>query len=284
MNLFAICRGLSAGGSLVFARRLGSAEEVFVRLTAHARHYSHHRRVQQHHKLGPCLRRMRYICHLLRHPLVTPVAILVWRLPIWVVFLPALVFATVDSLYLSSALNKVPDGAWFALLISTLMTGMFLLWRFGKEIQWRAETENRFQPSTLVMKNGESKLALTLRWGGDILSSVSGFGIFFDKTGVLTRSVFTHFASKLGALPDVSVFFHLHPVETPSIPDEERYHISRFASIPLLRSRCPPWVYGRGRQPGLGCADLRAGAQVRRAPGSCKVRRGGLMFAARSPD
>lgn len=164
--------------------------------------------------------------------MVTLVAILVWRLPLWVVFLPALTFATLDGLFLSSALNKVPDGVWLTLLISALMTAMFLLWRFGKENQWRAEAEDRFQPSTLIMKNREGKLALTPRWGSDLISPVRGLGIFFDKTGVLTPSVFIHFASKLGAVPDVSVFFHLHPVETPSVPEEERYHISRFASIP----------------------------------------------------
>ncbi|TDZ13871.1 Potassium transporter 5 [Colletotrichum orbiculare MAFF 240422] len=164
--------------------------------------------------------------------MVTLVAILVWRLPVWAIFVPALAFAALDGLYLSSALNKVPDGAWFTLLISALMAGMFLLWRFGKENQWRAEAEDRFQPSALVGKNSEDKLVLTERWGGDLLSPVSGFGIFFDKTGIQTPSVFTHFASKLGALPDVTVFFHLHPVEVPSVPDAERYHISRFASIP----------------------------------------------------
>ncbi|KAK1637548.1 potassium uptake protein [Colletotrichum phormii] len=164
--------------------------------------------------------------------MVTLVAILVWRLPVWLIALPFLAFATLDGLYLSSALNKVPDGAWFTLLISALMAGMFLLWRFGKENQWRAEAEDRFQPSTLVTKNKEGMLALTQRWGGDVLSPVSGFGIFFDKTGVQTPSVFTHFASKLGALPDVAVFFHLHPVEVPTVPDTERFHISRFANLP----------------------------------------------------
>ncbi|SPO02054.1 probable HAK-1 potassium transporter [Cephalotrichum gorgonifer] len=164
--------------------------------------------------------------------MVTLVAIFVWRLPIWVVFLPALIFATHDGLYLSSALTKVPRGAWFTLLLAALLAVVFLLWRFGKENQWLAEAEDRFQPSKLVVKNGEGKLVLTPRWGGDLLSPVSGFGIFFDKTGVLTPSVFTHFASKLGALPEVCVFFHLHPVDTPSVPDEERYYISGFASIP----------------------------------------------------
>ncbi|KAK2014549.1 potassium uptake protein [Colletotrichum eremochloae] len=164
--------------------------------------------------------------------MVTLVAILVWGLPVWLIALPALAFATLDGLYLSSALNKVPDGAWFTLMLSALMAGMFLLWRFGKENQWRAEAEDRFQPSALLGKNKDGMLALTQRWGGNVLSPVVGFAIFFDKTGVQTPSVFTHFASKLGALPDVSVFFHLHPVEVPTVPDGERYHISRFAKIP----------------------------------------------------
>ncbi|WYZ42411.1 hypothetical protein EsH8_VI_000110 [Colletotrichum jinshuiense] len=164
--------------------------------------------------------------------MVTLVAILVWGLPAWLILLPALAFAALDGLYLSSALNKVPDGAWFTLLISALMAAMFLLWRFGKENQWRAEAEDRFHPSALVAANKAGALALTPRWGGDVLSPVSGLAIFFDKTGVQTPSVFTHFASKLGALPDVAVFFHLHPVEVPTVAPAERYHASRFGSIP----------------------------------------------------
>ncbi|XP_044721491.1 potassium transporter [Hirsutella rhossiliensis] len=164
--------------------------------------------------------------------MVTLVAILVWRRPIWLVCMPALLFATLDGLYLSSALNKVPDGAWFTLLLSAILAGSFLLWRFGKENQWRAEAEDRFPPKNLVTKTEDGSLALTPRWGGIPISTVGGFGIFFDKTGVLTPSVFTHFISKLGTVPNVSVFFHLHPVETPSVADEERYHVSRFTAIP----------------------------------------------------
>ena len=164
--------------------------------------------------------------------MVTLVALFVWRLPAWVVVLPALFFATHDGLYLSSALTKVPRGAWFTLLLAAILTSIFFLWRFGKENQWRAEAEDRFQPSKLVRKNDTGDLMLTPRWGGDALTPVSGFGIFFDKTGVLTPGVFTHFASKIIALPEVCVFFHLHPVDVPSVPDAERYHVSRFPSIP----------------------------------------------------
>ncbi|KAH8204388.1 hypothetical protein TruAng_001439 [Truncatella angustata] len=164
--------------------------------------------------------------------MVTLVALIVWKYSGYVVFLPWLFFATFDGLYISSALVKVPDGAWFTLLIASILAGMFLLWRFGKESQWHAEAEDRFRPSTLVTKDENGILSLTDRWGGGVLSRIKGMGIYFDKTGVLTPTVFTQFVSKFGALPDAIVFFHLHPVEAPTVPDNERYSVSRLGSIP----------------------------------------------------
>lgn len=164
--------------------------------------------------------------------MVSLVALIVWRIPPYAVVLPCLFFAAHDGLYLSSALNKVPDGAWFTLTLSGIMAALFLLWRFGKENQWGAEAEDRFRLNSLVMKDTEGKLRLTPRWGGDQLSQIRGLGIFFDKTGVMTPSVFTQFASKFVAVMDVTVFFHLHPVEVPTVPDDERYSVSKFTTIP----------------------------------------------------
>lgn len=200
--------------------------------------------------------------------MVTLVALIVWRINPFIVFLPWLVFATLDGLFLSSALIKVPEGAWLTLLVSGLLAALFLLWRFGKENQWRAEAEDRFRPGTLVTVEpsrkvdadnktaidvssinsqdqpllseaaaaaatmGPATLRLTDKWGGEQLSRIKGMGIFFDKTGVMTPTVFTQFVTKLVAVPDVMVFFHLHPVETPTVPDHQRYVVSRFRGIP----------------------------------------------------
>lgn len=164
--------------------------------------------------------------------MVTLVALIVWRLPWWAVALPWLVFALHDGLYLSASLIKVPDGAWFTLTLAAVLSSLFLLWRFGKENQWRGEAEDRFRLNHLVAKDAEGKLRLTPRWGGDQLSQIRGLGIFFDKTGVMTPSVFTQFASKFVAVMDVTVFFHLHPVEAPTVPDDERYSVSKFTTIP----------------------------------------------------
>ncbi|KAK5658944.1 hypothetical protein OQA88_1761 [Cercophora sp. LCS_1] len=164
--------------------------------------------------------------------MVTLVSLLVWRLSPFLIFLPWLFFATIDGLYLSSALLKVPDGAWFTLTVSGLLAALFLLWRFGKENQWRAEAEDRIKPTQLVGEDGEGRLELADTWGGDRLSVIRGLGVFFDKTGVLTPAVFTHFVSKFVAVPEVAVFFHLHPVEVPTVPPEERYAVSHFTAVP----------------------------------------------------
>ncbi|KAG4443691.1 hypothetical protein IFR05_000780 [Cadophora sp. M221] len=161
--------------------------------------------------------------------MVSLAALIVWRLPYYVVFLPWLVFACLDGVYLSASLIKVPDGAWFTLLLSGIITCFLILWRFGKESQWHAEAEDRFPTTHLVEKGGNGAIKLTQLYGGDDLTSIKGFGIFFDKAGETTPAVFTQFLSKLVAAPEIMVFFHLRPLETPSIAPEDRYTVTRVA-------------------------------------------------------
>ncbi|KAI0841913.1 potassium transporter [Hypoxylon sp. FL0890] len=167
--------------------------------------------------------------------MVTLASLIVWGLSPFLVVIPWLFFATVDGLYLSSALNKVPDGAWFTITIAGVLACIFLLWRFGKENQWRAEAQDQLRPAQLLHRTDDtfdSPLVMGARWGGGPVSRIRGLGIYFDKTGVLTPTVFTQFVSKFGTVPDAMVFFHLHPVEAPSVLSSERYAISRITAVP----------------------------------------------------
>lgn len=159
--------------------------------------------------------------------MVTLAALIVWRFHPLVVLFPFLVFACLDGTFLSSALTKVPDGAWFTLTLAAVLAAMFILWRFGKENQWAAEAADRFSLSTLLSKSSDGLMKLTDRFGGGDLSPIRGFGIFFDKTGEKTPHVFTQFLSKLVAVPECVVFFHLRSLETPSVPIEDRFAVSR---------------------------------------------------------
>lgn len=169
--------------------------------------------------------------------MVALVALVIWRLPIFLVIAGFLIFGTMDGLYLTSALTKVPNGAWFTLGLALILSSIFILWRYGKENQWRAEAEDRVPPSHLLTERpleiGQEAstpgLRLTPALGGGPISRVRGLGIFFDKTGSPngTPVVFIHFLQKFQAAPAVSVFFHSRPLSCPTVAPEDRFSVSR---------------------------------------------------------
>ncbi|KAL8860142.1 MAG: hypothetical protein Q9178_003406 [Gyalolechia marmorata] len=175
--------------------------------------------------------------------MVSLVAVIIWQLPLLVVLLGFLILGALDGVYLSSALTKVPDGAWFTLILATLLSSIFVLWRFGKENQWRAEASDRLAPSEIIDWNQADRLAVrdvvlglrfTHTFGSAPISGIKGLGIFFDKSGLpnTTPTVFIHFLQKFHAAPAVVVFFHIRPLAIPSVPLEERYTVTRCLGRP----------------------------------------------------
>ena len=157
-------------------------------------------------------------------------------------------FAALDGAYLSSALTKVPDGAWFTLLIAVLLSSLFVLWRFGKENQWRAEAEDVKKLGELVTYAAKSAefegkdgtkdarrspdaalLHLTPALGGGPIALIPGIGIFFDKSGLpnTTPTVFIHFLHKFRAAPRIVVFFHIRTLSLPTVAPEDRFTVFR---------------------------------------------------------
>lgn len=161
--------------------------------------------------------------------MVSLAAMFVWRISPYFVILPWLTIACLDGAYLSSALTKVPAGAWFTIMLSLVLAMIFLLWRYGKEQQWFAEAEDRFPTFHFVTTEADSQLHLTARYGNTPVSVSRGLGIFFDKAGETTPIVFSQFLLKLTSIPEVTVFFHLRPHEVPSVPSENRHSVSRLA-------------------------------------------------------
>jgi KUP system potassium uptake protein len=161
--------------------------------------------------------------------MVSLVALFVWRLHWYLVILPFLIFISMDGTYLSSALLKVPVGAWFTIMLSGILASLLLLWRFGKEQQWFAEAEDRFPTSHFVSHKPDGSLCLADQFGKIPISTTRGMGIYFDKAGESTPIVFSQFILKLTSIPEVTVFFHLRPLETPHVAPEDRHTVSRLA-------------------------------------------------------
>lgn len=157
--------------------------------------------------------------------MVTVVSLIVWRLPIWLVLPLFLIFAAWDGMFLSAALSKVPYGAWFTLMIAVALTCIFMLWRFGKEQQWKTEESDNIRLSQKLVMRGNQ-----IHQDTDETSPITyirGLGIFFDKSGSMLNAptVFLHFLQKFSAMPEVTVFLHLRPLSIPTIPDDERYTV-----------------------------------------------------------
>ena len=161
--------------------------------------------------------------------MVSLAAMFVWRISPYWIFFPWLTIACLDGVYLSSALTKVPDGAWFTVTLAGVLATLFILWRFGKEQQWAAEAADRFPTTHFVKNKDDGSVQLADAYGGSTLSAIKSFGIFFDKGGGTTPPVFSQFVIKLVASPQVVVLFHLRPLETPTVPPENRYTVSRLA-------------------------------------------------------
>ncbi|KAJ5494640.1 hypothetical protein N7463_010727 [Penicillium fimorum] len=161
--------------------------------------------------------------------MVSLAAMFVWRINPYLVFFPWLIIACFDGTYLSSVLTKVPSGAWFTITLSSILAAIFLLWRYGKEQQWSAEAEDRFPTSHFVATDADGQMHLTDKYGGNPIKTIRGLGIFFDKAGETTPVVFSQFVFKLTSIPEVTIFFHLRPLEMPSVAAENRFSVSRLA-------------------------------------------------------
>lgn len=164
--------------------------------------------------------------------MVALVALIVWKVPAIIVLIVWLVFALFDGAFLSASLTKVPEGAWFTLVLAVALSLVFILWRFGKEQQWHAEASDRFPPSHMIRMSDEfpnAPLHLTPAFGGYELTHINGIGVFFDKAGApsTTPTVFIHFLQKFQAACDVIIFFHLRPLQIPTVVPKDRYTVTR---------------------------------------------------------
>jgi KUP system potassium uptake protein len=149
-------------------------------------------------------------------------------LAVLAVWLP---FVVLDGLFLSSAGNKLADGAWFTLLLAILLSSIFVLWRYGKEKQWAAEGRGRYDFSQFIKKNEAQKWTMINNGSPRELTKIKGIAIYFDKAGEGVPAVYEEFLRKFEALPDLQVLLHLRALPIPYVSEDEKFEIIR-TSVP----------------------------------------------------
>ncbi|CAK1363229.1 unnamed protein product [Cercospora beticola] len=158
--------------------------------------------------------------------LVALVAVIVWRVHPAIAFLIWLPLITFDGLFLSASLVKVPDGAWFTLMLAACLAAFFGLWRYGKETQWTCEAKDKMSLNSLVATTLNGGQKLSEKYGGSELFKIDGLGIFLDKSGVFTPKVYEQWLRKFRAQMDTVVFMHMRALSVPHVSEEDRFEIS----------------------------------------------------------
>jgi KUP system potassium uptake protein len=106
--------------------------------------------------------------------MVIVIAIVVWRLHPVIVLPIFLIFITLDGLFLSALLVKVPEGAWFTLMLTAILSIVVFVWRYGKENQWRIESSEKSNFGQLVVQGDDGELFLTEPYGGGEIATLKG--------------------------------------------------------------------------------------------------------------
>lgn len=178
--------------------------------------------------------------------MVTFIALIVWRLHGAIVIGGCVVFAFIDCVYLSASLTKIPGGAWVTVVLAVVISSFFLLWRYGKEEQWKGEGKTlaplsslidfsvRKSPAITKQSSSEDKNGVTVTseprpLSRSQLSPLKAMSLFLDKAGSShsTPAAFGHFIRKFHSCPEVVIFLHLRALPVPTVRPEDRYHVTR---------------------------------------------------------
>ncbi|KAH1154415.1 hypothetical protein GYH30_049909 [Glycine max] len=151
--------------------------------------------------------------------LVTLVMVLIWQTNLFLAFSFALVFGSVELIYLSSVLSKIIEGGWLPLAFATFFLSVMYTWNYGSVLKNKSEVREKVSVDSMLELG--SNLG-TVR--------VPGIGLLYNELVQGIPSIFLQFLLNLPALHSTIVFVCIKYVSVRVVPQEERF---------LFRRVCP---------------------------------------------
>jgi KUP system potassium uptake protein len=159
--------------------------------------------------------------------LMSLVMVFVWQQSVVLAVLFLLAFGSVEVVYLSASLMKVPQGGWLPLALSLLVVFVMYVWHYGTRRKHLFDVQNK----------------VSLRWihalGPSLgIVRVPGIGIIYSELATGVPAIFSHFVTNLPAFHQVLVFICVKAVPIPHIRRRERYLIGRIGPREFRMYRC----------------------------------------------
>jgi KUP system potassium uptake protein len=159
--------------------------------------------------------------------LMTLVMLIVWQRSILIALCFFFVFGSIELLYISSALFKVPQGGWVPLVLAGIFMFIMYVWHYGTTKKYEFDVQNKVS----------MKWLLTLGPSLGIVR-VPGIGLIYTELVTGVPAIFSHFVTNLPAFHEVLVFVCMKSVPVPYVPHNERYLVGRVGPKDYRMYRC----------------------------------------------
>ena len=128
----------------------------------------------------------------------------------------ALVFGSVELIYLSVVLSKIVEGGWLPLAFAIFFLSVMYASNYGSVLKYRSEVREK------VLVDSMLKLGSNL---GTV--RVPGIGLLYNELVQVIPSIFLQFLLNLPALHSTIVFVCIKYVPVHVVPQEERFLFRR---------------------------------------------------------
>nr|BAE93235.1 potassium transporter [Phragmites australis] len=159
--------------------------------------------------------------------LMSLVIIFVWQKNLLIALLFLAFFGSIEGIYLSAAVIKVPQGGWTPIALALVFMFIMYVWHYGTRRKYMFDLQNKVS----------MKWILTLGPSLGIMR-VPGIGLIYTELVTGVPAIFSHFVTNLPAFHQVLVFVCVKSVPVPYVPTDERYLIGRIGPREYRMYRC----------------------------------------------
>lgn len=159
--------------------------------------------------------------------LMALVMIIVWKQKIISAVSFLLLFGSLELLYLPACIFKIPEGAWIALVISSVFMAVMYVWHYGTMKKHQFDAENKVSINRIVSLGPSLGMV-----------RVPGIGLVYTNLVTGIPAVFGHFVTNLPAFHQVLVFVCIKSVQVPHVSEKEQLLIGRVGPKECGMFRC----------------------------------------------
>ncbi|PON85442.1 Potassium transporter [Trema orientale] len=159
--------------------------------------------------------------------LMALVMIIVWKKNIINSIAFLVFFGSIELLYVSASINKVPEGGWIPVVLSLIFMAVMYIWNYGTLKKHQFDVENKVSMNRIVSLGPSLGMV-----------QVPGIGLVYTNLTSGVPAVFGHFVTNLPAFHQVLVFICVKCVQVPYVCEEERLFISRMGPKEYGMFRC----------------------------------------------